>query len=73
MTEKPELQAEDAQTQQAAEKLVDSWKNAVPTPSSSFPRKRESSHFKGLWIPALRFAAAGMTVFARRGHFSAAC
>jgi hypothetical protein len=30
---------------------------------SSFPRKRESRHFKGFWIPALRFAAAGMTVF----------
>jgi hypothetical protein len=45
----------------------------MPILLSSFLRKQESSHFKGLWIPALRFAAAGMTVCARRGHFPAAC
>jgi hypothetical protein len=39
---------------------------------SSFPRKRESSCFEGFWIPALGFAAAGMTIFARWSHSSAA-
>jgi hypothetical protein len=55
------------------EKLANSWKNGVTIPLSSFPRKRESGQFKGLWIPALHFAATGMTVCARRAHFSAAC
>jgi hypothetical protein len=50
-----------------AEKLVDSWKNE-PTRLLSFPRKRESSYVKGLWIPALHFVPAGMT-----GAFSAPC
>jgi hypothetical protein len=59
--------------QQAAEELIDSSKDGVPTPLSSFPQEQESSYFKGLWTPALRFAAAGMTVFDRRGRFSAAC
>ncbi len=27
----------------------------------SFPRRRESRKYNELWIPALRFAAAGMT------------
>ena len=59
--------------EQGAEKLADNCENGVLTPLSSFPRKRESRDFKGVWIPALRFAAAGMTVFTRGGHFSAAC
>jgi len=29
----------------------------------SFPRKRESRKYNELWIPALRFATAGMTIF----------
>ncbi len=29
----------------------------------SFPRKRESRKYNELWIPALRFASAGMTFF----------
>jgi hypothetical protein len=32
-----------------------------------------SINISGLWIPALRFATAGMTDFEVTGHFSASC
>ena len=42
----------------------------MPGSSSSFPRKWQSRHFKGFWIPALRFAPAGMTVLHAESFFS---
>ena len=39
------------------------------TPSPSFPQKRETRDFEDFWIPALRFAAAGMTVLLAGGIF----
>jgi hypothetical protein len=42
-------------------------------PLPSFPRKRESILINGLWIPALRFATAGMTSLEAAVAFSAAC
>jgi hypothetical protein len=35
----------------------------LANPNPSFPRKRESSPANNFWIPALRFAPAGMTIW----------
>jgi hypothetical protein len=50
---------------------TDDIEQGVPTQRAqpSFPRKRESRRFNGLWIPALRFATAGMTNWDGRGLF----
>jgi hypothetical protein len=58
---------------QAAEKRPKATKECAPIADPSFPRKRESSIINDFWIPARRFAPAGMTVFGVGKTFLATC